>query len=82
MSQFYFQSATWYKATTLTERIAYLHTIQNDRTNININSELQERQMQRWKSQSPFNNNSYFSQRLGIDGISVDDFRQLLGEPI
>ncbi|RCJ19619.1 lanthionine synthetase [Nostoc minutum NIES-26] len=80
MSQSYFQSATWYKATTLTERIASLHTIQCDRTN--INTQLQQRQMQRWKSQSPFSNNSYFSQRLAIDGVTEDEFCQLLGEPI
>jgi type 2 lantibiotic biosynthesis protein LanM len=77
-----FQSSSWYKATTLTERIASLHTTQSDLINIHINHELQERQMRRWKSQSPFNNTSYFSQRLAIDGVTEEKFRQLLGEPI
>ncbi|MDZ8188411.1 MAG: type 2 lanthipeptide synthetase LanM family protein [Nostoc sp. ChiSLP02] len=82
MSQSYFQSATWYKATTLTERIASLHNNQSDRTNSHINPELQKRQIQRWKSQSPFSNNSYFSQRLAQDGVTEDEFCQILGESI
>ncbi|MEA5507518.1 type 2 lanthipeptide synthetase LanM family protein [Halotia wernerae UHCC 0503] len=88
MSQSYFQSATWYKATTLTERIASLHTIQCEcasadlSVRTNINPQLQQRQMQRWKSQSPFSNNSFFSQRLAIDGVTEDEFGQILGESI
>lgn len=90
MNPSYFQSATWYKATTLTERIASLHAMQSDRAcayesippDIKINTKLQQRRMQRWKSQSPFTNDSYFSQRLAIDSITEDEFFHLLGEPI
>jgi type 2 lantibiotic biosynthesis protein LanM len=38
--------------------------------------------MQRWKSQYPFTNNSYFFQRLLINGITEDEFFRVLGEPI
>ena len=82
MNQSCFQSATWYKATTLTERIASLHTIPSDRPDIKINTKLQEQRMQRWKSQSPFTNDSYFQERLAIDSITEDEFFHLLGEPI
>lgn len=90
MNQSCFQSATWYKGATLNERLASLHAIQSDsasadlsvRTDVKINAELQERRMQRWKSQSPFTNDSYFSQRLAVDGITEDKLLYLLGEPI
>jgi type 2 lantibiotic biosynthesis protein LanM len=82
MSHSCFQSATWYKATTLIERITSLHTIQCGCTDIEINTELAQRRMQLWKSQFPFTNDSYFHLRLPIDGITEDEFFQLLGEPI
>ena len=82
MNQSCFQSATWYKATTLTERIASLHAIQCDRPEIKINTELLKQRMQRWKSQSPFTNDSYFCQRLAIDSITEDELLHLIGEPI
>jgi len=82
MKPSYFQFTTWYKATTLTERIKSLHAIQCDCTDIEINTELAQRKMQRWKSQSPFTNDSYFFQRLLIDGITEDEFFRVLGEPI
>lgn len=82
MSQSCFQAATWYKATTLTERIASLHATPSERLDIKINTELQERRLQRWKSQFPLTNDSYFSQRLAVDGITEHEFLHLLGEPI
>ncbi len=82
MNQACFQSSAWYKATTLTERIKSLSTIGSNRFKIEINAELSQRKMQRWKSQSPFSNGSYFAQRLAIDGITEDDFFYILSEPI
>ncbi len=82
MKTSYFQSATWYNATTLTERITSLRAIQCDCTDIEINTELAQRRMQRWKSQFPFTNDSYFFQRLLINGITEDEFFRVLGEPI
>lgn len=81
MNQRCFQSSAWYKATTLTERIESLRAIQSTCPNIEINTEFSQRQMQRWKSQSPFTNDSYFAQRLAIDGITEDEFLYILGEP-
>jgi len=82
MKPSYFQSAAWYKATTLTERTISLHAMQCASIDIEINTELAQRKMQRWKSQSPFTNDSYFFQRLSIDGITEDEFFRVLGEPI
>lgn len=82
MNQPCFQSSDWYNATTLTERIESLRTIQSNHPNIEINTEVSQRQMQRWKSQFPLTINSYFAQRLAIDCITENEFLYILGEPI
>jgi type 2 lantibiotic biosynthesis protein LanM len=73
-----FQRSEWYHATTLAERLELLHTEQE----IESESKLATRRMRRWRSQSPFNVDSYFAQRLAIDGITEDEFRRLLGIPV
>ena len=77
-----FQAPAWYHAITLTERIASLRTVQRKMLNGEMNTDLAERRMQRWRSQPPFTTGSYFAQRLAMDGISEDEFLYLLGEPI
>jgi type 2 lantibiotic biosynthesis protein LanM len=77
-----FQIANWYQALTLTERLASLHTVEGKTSNFDVNAVLAERRMQRWRSQTPFTKNPYFEQRLEMDGITEDEFRYLLGEPI
>ena len=77
-----FQGSAWYNATSLTERIVSRSLVQKSRPNIPISSELALRWMQRWKSQPPFTIDSYFTQRLAIDGITEEELFQLLAEPI
>jgi type 2 lantibiotic biosynthesis protein LanM len=77
-----FQTPAWYHAIMLTERIASLRTVQHERLNIEVNWELAERRMQRWRSQQPFANGSFFAQRLAMDGITEEELLYLLGEPI
>src|SRR5215212_5511483 len=77
-----FQDPTWYHAVTLTERLASLRTVQTTRSHVAVAEDLAERRMQRWRSQRPFTTDSYFAQRLAIDGIAEDELLSLLGEPI
>lgn len=77
-----FQVSAWYQALTLKERLASLRAVSGKIPNVEVNADLAERRMQRWRSQTPFTTNSYFEQRLAIDGITEDEFRYLLGEPI
>jgi len=37
--------------------------------------------MGRWRSQPPFATDSYFAQRLALDGVTEDELLHLLGEP-
>ena len=72
----------WYHAITLTERIASLRAAPRKMLDVEINAELVERRMQRWRSQPPFTASPHFAQRLAMDSITEDDLRYLLGEPI
>jgi type 2 lantibiotic biosynthesis protein LanM len=51
-------------------------------TNDRLNIGLAKKRLQQWRSQSPFDSGSYFSQRLAMDGITEDEILQILGEPI
>jgi type 2 lantibiotic biosynthesis protein LanM len=77
-----FQHSAWYKAIPLSERITSLNTVQGETAKTKINTDLAQRRMQKWKLQSPFTNNSCFTQRLAINGITEDQLLSLLGEPI
>lgn len=76
------KTAEWYGAIALTERIASLRSTQNKSINIEINSDLAQRRIERWKSQPPFDKDSYFRQRLDTENISEEEFLLILGEPI
>ncbi len=82
MNQTIFQDSDWYHAITLTERIASLPAVRNQKPNVEVNADLAQRRMQHWRSQPPFTTDSYFAQRLAMDGITEDEFLSLLGEPI
>jgi type 2 lantibiotic biosynthesis protein LanM len=82
MNQLIFQDPNWYRATTLTERVASLQGIQCATPNVEVNADLAKRWIQRWRSQPPFTADSYFAQRLAMDGISDDELVYIFGEPI
>jgi len=75
-------SSAWYQAVTLMERIASLSSVKRTTENSKIDTNLAERRRERWQSQPPFNTDSYFAQRLAMDGMTEDEFISLLGEPI
>ncbi|ABA24949.1 Lanthionine synthetase C-like protein (plasmid) [Trichormus variabilis ATCC 29413] len=74
MKKFNYEDATWYRAVSLTERIAAMSLTAP------LNADLGQRRFQRWRMQSPFMNEALFVQRLAIDGLKVDDFCYLLGQ--
>lgn len=82
MHQISFQDSAWYRAIPLSERIALLGNIQGAIPNLDINTDVAQRLMQRWKSQFPFTSDSCFAQRLITDEITEEELFYLLGEPI
>jgi type 2 lantibiotic biosynthesis protein LanM len=79
MEQEYFQSSNWYHAVTLTERITSQNTKQSQKL---VNTDLAQRRLNRWQSQTPFNTGSYFAERLALDNISQEELFALLGQSI
>ncbi|MBE9166111.1 type 2 lantipeptide synthetase LanM family protein [Pleurocapsales cyanobacterium LEGE 06147] len=82
MNREYFQAADWYRAIELKERIASLSVVANQIPNKQVNADLAQNRMERWRNQDPFPTESYFAERLAINGIDEEKFLLLLGEPI
>jgi type 2 lantibiotic biosynthesis protein LanM len=80
VEQQYFQKSSWYYALPLTERITSL--LSQNETPKKFDAQLAQRQMQRWRTQTPFTTGSYFAERLAIAGLTEDEFLQLLGESV
>lgn len=82
MSHPCFQALDWYQATTLSERISASTLLQNTTSNFEMKAKLAEQKMQHWRSQPPFNQDSYFQQRLATENIDEDEFLYLLNESV
>ena len=74
MQNFNCEDVAWYRAVSLTERIAVMSPTAPS------NADLGKRRLQQWQTQSPFMDEALFAQRLAIDGLKVDDFCYLLGQ--
>ena len=82
MDELCLESADWYHAVTLEERVASLRA-DLDVEHLGVaDAELAEQRLQRWRSQAPFDSVSYFTQRLATEGLSEDDLLYCLGEPV
>ncbi|WP_373534680.1 type 2 lanthipeptide synthetase LanM family protein [Microcoleus sp.] len=73
-----FQGESWYRAIPLSERIASLGAGCKDE----FDGELADRRLQRWRSQYPLTKDTFFDNKLALEGISEAEFRYLLGEPV
>src|SRR5579859_7571367 len=77
------QGASWYQALTLAERLDALHTsAAGGAIEATGNPELAERRLRKWKTQPPFEQASFFADRLALDGTTEEELRALLGMPI
>jgi type 2 lantibiotic biosynthesis protein LanM len=75
-----FRSSTWYRATTLAERLAPLRATP-PRPDAPLELARARSILQRWRSQLPFNKGDYFGLRLAADPLSEDELLRLLAEP-
>jgi len=89
MNQAYFETPDWYEALTLDERSQSagpaIATGVTDAAPVSaeppVNQELAQKRLQRWRAQTPFNNDVYFAERLRKNRLTESDFIGLLGEP-
>src|SRR3712207_5730023 len=86
MAQPTFDSPAWYRALTLTERLALLRGAASAADSAGagapFDAELAERRLQHWRGQPSLAREEVFAQRLAADGLTEAEFRQLLGEPV
>jgi type 2 lantibiotic biosynthesis protein LanM len=71
----------WRRAWSLTERLSRFRQIE-DKTRIEIDRELAAETLALWRANSPFDKDSYFADRLAMEGITEDEFTRLLGTPV
>ncbi len=75
-------SPAWYHAVTLKERTSMVRPKEADGENEPFDAELARKKLERWKSQIPFSSDSYFAQRLEMDGLNEEQLLNFLTEPI
>src|SRR5262249_27793602 len=88
MNQVYFETPDWYEALTLDERSqsagAGAATGEMDAAPVaaqpQVNQELAQKRLRRWRAQTPFNNDAYFAERLRKNRLTESEFIGLLGE--
>lgn len=75
-----FEQPDWYKALTVSERGASLRRAHGP--SLVVDMALVERRLNRWRAQEPFSQDGFFARRLALDGLSEEELRVLLGEPV
>jgi type 2 lantibiotic biosynthesis protein LanM len=77
------QSSGWYRAATLSERVALLHTgAHHPASSSQEAREKALRRLQRWKEQAPFDQETFFTDRLELDGLNEQELLALLAASV
>ena len=71
-----FHESTWFRALTLNERLL----LSSPARRMTEDCTTAERLLNEWRSQSPFEEQEWFSRRLRFDGLDEEQFLWLLGE--
>lgn len=74
------ENAVWQRALTLTERISELRRV-DKQTQLPFDPDLAAETLSLWRSNSFLDRESYFAQRLAMDGITEEEFKKILGIP-
>jgi type 2 lantibiotic biosynthesis protein LanM len=78
MNQSILDSAVWRRASTLLERLSELRALRA-KTSIPTDPALAAENLGLWRERAPFDQDSYFSQRLALDGMTEEEFTKVLG---
>src|SRR3982751_95658 len=77
------QTSSWYNAVSLIERIVSKQALTDNTSFSDVwNAEIAAQRLRSWKAQKPFDQGTFFQDRLAVDAISEDDLFSLLAEPI
>jgi len=80
MNQLCSRDLSWYSAFSLTERAESLQA--QKLTLKEVDAKHAKKRMEQWRGQAPFDNNSFFKDRLEIDALDEEKLFYILGEPI
>ena len=79
----WWQRPGWYRAVTLSERLAGRPTAAPHQAGSGAEKRDQaEERLRQWKAQAPFQSGPFFAERLVLDGLSEQDLLLLLEEPL
>jgi class II lanthipeptide synthase len=81
MSPSILDSAVWRRALTLTERLSELRRMRAT-VQVPFDSQLAAATLALWRASSPFDQDSFFAQRLAMDGTTEEEFTRLLGTSV
>lgn len=76
------ESADWYRALTLKERISSLNKFQNHNIEPLYNLELAKERLSKWRTHSPLQNETLFAQWLEMQATTEEQFLYILGESV
>lgn len=82
MSDDVFRNASWYRALTLEERAELMRHASSPAGRADIDSDLARRELDRWRSQPPFDRGEWFARYLAADGLEEAELGAILVEPI
>lgn len=74
------ESADWYRALTLKERISSLKKSLKNEAELTYNIELAQERLRKWRAYSPLKNDNLFAQWLEIEAITENELLYVLGE--
>jgi type 2 lantibiotic biosynthesis protein LanM len=78
VSQSIADNPAWHRASSLAERLLELRQL-DGKAPMPVDLELASETLELWRSSSPLDRDSYFADRLAMDGITHDEFTRLLG---
>ncbi len=77
------QNPAWYNALSLTERAVLSHTIAYRRASkAAVDPKKAAQRVQEWKTQRPFEQGTFFADRLAQDTLDEEELLRLLAEPL
>lgn len=80
MNQAGFQSAEWYRALSLRERLASFRSCEMRPQAGEVCDAAAAERLREWRQQPPFDQNGYWAARLATGGIGADEFEHLVCE--
>src|SRR6516162_4004489 len=78
-TQHVWQHPTWYRALTLNERSPKERCFHQPAFTSQVEDRLAVHRLQAWKAQTPFQQESFFADRLHMDGLTEEQLFALLG---